>query len=167
LYLFQKGFLIWVYVKLSFYDLNAVHTPKTLIHISSRLFYNRRSVGQSVSASSPIWGSRPDFCYCQTVAGLLMWGALSDEGMGLSFTIAAGPRQRSHSQARVPRGSRLYFALSDLRLPQPGGRVPVFTPPGDRVAQLYHKAPGSLFVASYDSQGYGGGIRTRLHRFST
>jgi hypothetical protein len=32
-----------------------------------------------------------------------MWGALSDERTGLSFTIAAGPRQRSHSQARVPR----------------------------------------------------------------
>jgi hypothetical protein len=31
------------------------------------------------------------------------------------------------------------------------------------VAQLYSRALGSLFVASYDSQGYGGGIRTRLH----
>jgi hypothetical protein len=31
------------------------------------------------------------------------------------------------------------------------------------VAQLYSQALGSLFVASYDSQGYGGGILTRLH----
>jgi hypothetical protein len=31
------------------------------------------------------------------------------------------------------------------------------------VAQLYPLALGSLFVASYDSQGYGGGILTRLH----
>jgi hypothetical protein len=31
------------------------------------------------------------------------------------------------------------------------------------VAQLYHQAPGSFFVATYDSQGYGGIIRTRLH----
>jgi hypothetical protein len=31
------------------------------------------------------------------------------------------------------------------------------------VAQLYPQALGSLFVASYDSQGYGGGIRSRLH----
>jgi hypothetical protein len=30
------------------------------------------------------------------VAGLLMWGALSDERTRLSFRIAAGPRQRSH-----------------------------------------------------------------------
>jgi hypothetical protein len=31
------------------------------------------------------------------------------------------------------------------------------------VAQLYPQTLGSLFVASYDSQGYGGGIRRRLH----
>jgi hypothetical protein len=55
--------------------------------------------GQSASLSwcqAPIWGTIPDFCYCQTVAGLLMWGALSDQRMGLSFTIAGGPRQCSH-----------------------------------------------------------------------
>jgi hypothetical protein len=27
----------------------------------------------------PIWGLRPGLYYCQTVAGLLMWGTLSDE----------------------------------------------------------------------------------------
>jgi hypothetical protein len=31
------------------------------------------------------------------------------------------------------------------------------------VAQLHTQVLGSLFVASYDSQGYGGGIRTCLH----
>jgi hypothetical protein len=36
----------------------------------------------------------------------------------------------------------------------------------NRVAQLYPRALGSLFVASYDSQGYGGGIITRLHTAS-
>jgi hypothetical protein len=33
--------------------------------------------------------------------------------------------------------------------------------PRKRVAQLYPKALGSLYVASYDSQGYGGGILTK------
>jgi hypothetical protein len=37
-----------------------------------------------------MWGLRPDLYFCQTVAGLLMWGALSDERTGLSFKIAAG-----------------------------------------------------------------------------
>jgi hypothetical protein len=41
------------------------------------------------------------------------------------------------------------------------GQVHVFISPRDRVAKLYPWALGSLFVASYDSQG--GGILTRLH----
>jgi hypothetical protein len=61
--------------------------------------------GQSASLSwnkAPIWGLRPDLDYCLTVAGLLIWGALSDERTGLSFAIATGPRQRSHIWVRVP-----------------------------------------------------------------
>jgi hypothetical protein len=62
----------------------------------SKLCYDRRSAGLFVLVSSRIWGPGPDFSYCLTVAGLLMWGALSDERMVLSITIAAGPSQRSH-----------------------------------------------------------------------
>jgi hypothetical protein len=46
--------------------------------------------GQSASLSwnkAPIWGLRPNLYYCQTVAGLLKWGALSDEMTGLSLVI--------------------------------------------------------------------------------
>jgi hypothetical protein len=50
----------------------------------------------------PIWGLRPDFYYCQTVADLLMWVDLSDERACLSFTVAAGLRESSHSWVRVP-----------------------------------------------------------------
>jgi hypothetical protein len=42
-------------------------------------------------------------------------------------------------------------------------QVPVFMSPSDKVVQLYPQAPGSLFIASYDSQGYGGIILIRLH----
>jgi hypothetical protein len=82
---------------------------------------------QSASLScnkAPIWDLRPGFYYCQTVAGLLMWGVLSDERTGLPFTIAADPRQHSHSWVRVPRDSWPYFAVSDSRLPQSGGPGP-------------------------------------------
>jgi hypothetical protein len=44
--------------------------------------------GQSASLSwnkAPIWDLRPALYYCLTVAGFLMWGALSDERTGLSF----------------------------------------------------------------------------------
>jgi hypothetical protein len=96
--------------------------------------------GQSASQSwnkASIWDSRQDFYYCQKFADLLMWGALSDERMGLSFTIASDPRQRIHSRARVP----WWLVIIFYRL----------------------RFESSIFVASYDSQGYGGGIRPRLH----
>jgi hypothetical protein len=66
-----------------------------------------------------------------------MWGALSDEGMDLSFTITVGPPQRSHSGVRIP------VALATI---------------------LYClRFDTSIFVASYDSQDYDGGIRPLLH----
>jgi hypothetical protein len=87
--------------------------------------------GQSASLSwnkAPIWGLRPDFYYYQTVVGLLMWGALSDERTGLSFTIAAGFHQRRFSG------------------PSPMGLATIF---------YCLRFETSVFVASYDSQGYG------------
>jgi hypothetical protein len=66
-----------------------------------------------------------------------LYNILSDGRTGLWFTIAAGSRLE--------------------------GQAPVFTSPRNRVARLYPQALGSLFVASYDSQGYGGGIRPRHH----
>jgi hypothetical protein len=46
-----------------------------------------------------------------------MWGAHSDERTDLSFTIAVGPRQNSHSCDLIPRDSRPCFTLSDSRFP--------------------------------------------------
>jgi hypothetical protein len=62
------------------------------------------------------------------------------------------------------RGTHSLILLSQIRdFPNLEGQVPVFISPRNRVTQLYSQALGSLFVAFYDSQGYGGGIRTRLH----
>jgi hypothetical protein len=41
-------------------------------------------------------------------------------------------------------------------------QVLLFISPRNTVTQLYPQVLGSLFVASCDSQGYGGGIRPRL-----
>jgi hypothetical protein len=43
-----------------------------------------------------------------------MWGALSDERTVLSFTVAVGHRQRSHSPVRVPWDSRRVCRLQLL-----------------------------------------------------
>jgi hypothetical protein len=158
--------------------------------------------------------------------------------MGLSFIIATGPRQRTHSQAKVPRGLWPHFTLSDSRLAQPGGPgppvrgwpgwtprhwVPFSSPPTAHflyfflfleqkssqnskshcdwrsvskswclwledgsvfciccwpllaqsfsspsplgLATIFYclRSEASLFVASYNSLGHGGGIRPRLH----
>jgi hypothetical protein len=80
--------------------------------------------------------------------------------MDQSFTIAAGPRQRSHSQVRVPPGwgsleseavrVKYGHVLPHIRdSPNLEGQVPVFISPKNRVAQLYPQTLGSLFVASY------------------
>jgi hypothetical protein len=62
------------------------------------------------------------------------------------------------------RGTRDHILLSQIRdSPNLEGQVPVFISPRNRVTRLYPQALVSLFVASYDSQGYGGGIRNGLH----
>jgi hypothetical protein len=61
------------------------------------------------------------------------------------------------------RETRDHILLSQTRdFPNLESQVSVFISPKNRVTQLYPQALGSLFVSSYDSQGYGGGIRTRL-----
>jgi hypothetical protein len=64
-----------------------------------------------------------------------MWGALSDERTGL-FTIAAGPRQRSHSRVRVPWDFRQFFSASHSRLP-------ILSPPTTRKATVKVFDPAS------------------------
>jgi hypothetical protein len=75
-------------------DILQLHALKSSLH---RLPYRTKSVRvklmlrPTVRSASPswnkarIWGLRTDLYYCQTVAGLLMWGALSNERTGLSF----------------------------------------------------------------------------------
>jgi hypothetical protein len=58
----------------------------------------------------------------------------------------------------LSRGTHDHILLSQNRdSPSLEGQVTEFIPQ-NRVAHLYTQALGSLFVASCDSQGYGGGI---------
>jgi hypothetical protein len=88
---------------------------------SARLSWNK----------APIWELRPDFYYCQTVAGLLMWGALSDERTGLSLLLLLSSPAQSFSG------------------PSPAGLVTIFyclrfeTPPTWRTRSLYLYPPGT------------------------
>jgi hypothetical protein len=62
------------------------------------------------------------------------------------------------------RGTRDHILLSQIwDSSNLEGQVPVFISFRNSEVQLYPQALGSLFVASYHSQGYGGGVRSRLH----
>jgi hypothetical protein len=65
------------------------------------------SVTQSVVVSSTELGFQ-DQSHCPKASGLLMGSILSDEKTGLSFAIAAGLRQLSHSRVRVAWDLRPY-----------------------------------------------------------
>jgi hypothetical protein len=102
--------------------------------------------------------------HCQTVAGLLMWGALSDERTSLSFTTVLD-LTRAVIVACVSSGSHDQILLSQIKDSLiMKGQVPVFISPGNRVVQLHPQELGSISVTSYVSRGYGAGIRTRLPR---
>jgi hypothetical protein len=58
----------------------------------------------------------------------------------------------------------IFYSLRFETPPNLEGQLPVFISPRNRVARLYPEALGSFFVAFYDSQSYGGGIRTSLHK---
>jgi hypothetical protein len=64
---------------------------------------------------------------------------------------------------RSPAELKIIFYCLVWDSPNLEGQVPVFISPRNKVAQLYPRALGSLFVASYDSQGSRGGILTRHH----
>jgi hypothetical protein len=84
----------------------------TLLNLYSSPLLSRVESYITTDGQSPVClgikhpsGAYDQIFISQTIAGLLMWGSLSDERTVLSFTIAAGPRQRSHSRVRVPLNS--------------------------------------------------------------
>jgi hypothetical protein len=92
-----------------------------------------------------------------------MWDALFDERMGLySYNFFLALPDRSLSGPSPAKLTTAFYCLiwdsSNLE-----GQVPICIFPTRRVARLYPRALGSHFVASYDSQGYGGSILTLLH----
>jgi hypothetical protein len=63
---------------------DSLHSNSSKVKVKVMLRPTVPSASPSWS-KAPIWGLRPDLYYFGTVAGLLMWGALSDERTGLSF----------------------------------------------------------------------------------
>jgi hypothetical protein len=72
----------------------------------SELLYDWRfTANQFVLATSPLRLTTSNFIFRLNACGYSLYVTSSLTRMGLSFTIAAGPRRRSHSHVRVPRKS--------------------------------------------------------------
>jgi hypothetical protein len=83
--------------------------------------------------------------------------------MGLSFMIYTAPRQRSHSQVRVPRYSWPNFIVSDSRPSQPWGPGPHIYIPQEQGGPVIPLGTGFPFRRLLRLKGYEGVIRPRLH----
>jgi hypothetical protein len=115
--------------------------------------------GQSVIMSwyqAPLWNLRPHIItvgmFLSEICGLVSVGRfLWQDGSVICSVIT----QWSESLK-----TRNHTLLSHLRLPQPGGSGSHIYTPQEQVSQLYLLALGSVYIISYDSQGYCGGILT-------
>jgi hypothetical protein len=92
---------------------------------------------------------------------LIVWG--NSSSLVLSKTSQLTKEEEDPKSNIESHGTRDHIWLSQIRdSPNLEGQDPIFVSPRNRVAQLYPRALGSLFVASYYSKGYGGGIRHHL-----
>jgi hypothetical protein len=84
-------------------------------------------------------GPKPDFCYCPTVAGLLLWGALSDERTGsVVYNCCWRSAAQSFSDPRLDKlmiifyclrfGTPLTWRVRSPYLYTPGTEWPNYTP---------------------------------------
>jgi hypothetical protein len=108
--------------------------------------------GQSVSMSwyrAPVWVLRQDITSCLNVA---VWNLLSYLCEVPSLTRdRVCNLQCNHSMVLVTQSPLPYFTALSETPPNLKGQVFVFISPRNRVAQLYPRALGSLYVVSYDS----------------
>jgi hypothetical protein len=112
-------------------------------------------------------GTRDQFFFLHEISLRQLWlyfvAPSLMRGRVCNCTIAFRPCQSSHSWVEVPQNSRPYFTVSSETPSTWRARSPYLYPPGTGWPSYTPGAVGSLFVASYGSQGYGGGILTRLH----
>jgi hypothetical protein len=106
-------------------ELNSSANPQLTQSQSQNYFTTGGLPPTNLSWRQAPWDTRPVIFFPTEHLRLQsLCNILSDERMGLSFTITAGPHQCSPSRVRVPRDSWLYFIFSDSRLPSPGRSGP-------------------------------------------
>jgi hypothetical protein len=132
----------------------------------SQLLYDWRFISnQFVLATSPL---RPTTSIFLTEHLLLysLYNTFSDDGMGLSFTIAAGPRQRSHSRVQFPRDLRHILLSQIWDSPNLEGQAPyLYTQ--EQGGPVIPPGTGFPFRILLRLAGLRWSIRTRFHAVYT
>jgi hypothetical protein len=100
----------------------------------------------------------------QTLSGLLLLGTLSDVKTSLICSCCWASPAQPFSGPRPAGLMILFYSLNSETPPSLEDQVPVCIFLRNRLAQLCLRKLRSVLVASYDSQGYGGGILTRHER---
>jgi hypothetical protein len=137
----------------------------TARELEVKLSYDRRSVAQPILVSGSHLELMTRFFFQSWQLRVSWYGAPSlTRGWIYSTLVNCFWALPEHSlSGPSPAETMTIFYCLIWDSPNLEGQVPKFISPRNRVAQLYPRALDSLFVASYDSQGYGGGILTRLH----
>jgi hypothetical protein len=117
----------------------------------------------SLSWQEAPWDSTSNFIFLLNTCGYSPYVTSSLKRGWVLFTIASAPRQHSHSQVQVLWDLWPRFTVSDSTLSQPGGPGPCIYISQEHGGPVIPQALGSLFVTFYYLQGYGGGVRPRLH----
>jgi hypothetical protein len=140
-----------------------VFSPLRIDSGSDLLYDCRFTNNQFVLAPSPLRLTTSDFFQLNPCGHSVYVTSTPTRGrvcrLQLLLTLASAIIFGSESH-----GTHDHILLSEIRdSPNLEDQVPVFISPRNRVGQLYPQALGSLFVASCNTQNYGGGIRTHLH----
>jgi hypothetical protein len=153
----------WLNSRMNSPEVNWTLEPES----ESELLYNWQfTAKQFVLAPSPLRLTSSNFCFQMSTCGHSPYVTSSlTRGwfcrLQLPLILASAVILRSGS-----RETHDHTLLSQIRdLTNLEGQVPVFISPRNRVAQVYHQALGSLFVASYDSQNLHALLHGQLYMF--
>jgi hypothetical protein len=144
--------------RISMKNLSLISDWSFRVRVTLRLAVHRQSIRLS---DKPHWDPRPQLLFSKWtppyVTSFLTRGWICR----LQFQLVLASAIILSSESR---GTQDHILLSQIRDSlNIDGPISVFISPWNRMARLYPQALGSFFVTSYDSQGYGGGIRPRLH----
>jgi hypothetical protein len=121
------------------------------VGLKSNLCYDRSSVGQSVLVSSTHLGPNTSILLLSHCCGFVVGRPLARRDGSVVYNCCWSSPAQSFPSLSPAELMTIFYC-------------PIFgTPPTWRVSWLYPQALRSLFIASYESQGYDGRIRTRLH----